>query len=63
MTALFEFPGWIDLFLIIAVLISLVVIARRWPFPWGHRQSCGYNLTGNISGVCPECGTAIEDVH
>ena len=20
--------------------------------------SCGYNLTGNVSGVCPECGTA-----
>ncbi len=20
---------------------------------------CGYNLTGNESGVCPECGTAI----
>jgi hypothetical protein len=20
-------------------------------------HSCGYNLTGNISGVCPECGT------
>ena len=23
----------------------------------GHCKSCGYNLTGNISGVCPECGT------
>jgi predicted RNA-binding Zn-ribbon protein involved in translation (DUF1610 family) len=22
--------------------------------------SCGYNLTGNTSGVCPECGTKIE---
>ncbi len=21
---------------------------------------CGYNLTGNVSGVCPECGTKIE---
>lgn len=21
---------------------------------------CGYNLTGNVSGRCPECGTAIE---
>lgn len=21
---------------------------------------CGYNLTGNVSGVCPECGTEIE---
>ena len=22
--------------------------------------ACGYNLTGNVSGVCPECGTAVE---
>ena len=22
-------------------------------------RSCGYNLTGNTSGVCPECGTAV----
>ena len=21
---------------------------------------CGYDLTGNMSGVCPECGTKIE---
>ena len=21
---------------------------------------CGYNLTGNESGVCPECGTAMQ---
>ena len=20
-------------------------------------RSCGYNLTGNVSGICPECGT------
>ncbi|HEY2584323.1 MAG TPA: hypothetical protein VGI81_01010 [Tepidisphaeraceae bacterium] len=23
-------------------------------------RACGYNLTGNVSGVCPECGTPIE---
>lgn len=22
--------------------------------------ACDYNLTGNLSGVCPECGTPIE---
>ncbi len=21
---------------------------------------CGYNLTGNVSGVCPECGAKVE---
>jgi hypothetical protein len=23
--------------------------------------TCGYDLTGNVSGVCPECGTAVEE--
>lgn len=32
---------------------------------WRRRQKglclrCGYNLTGNVSGICPECGTKIE---
>jgi hypothetical protein len=26
---------------------------------WPRCESCGYNLTGNTSGRCPECGTAI----
>ncbi len=25
-------------------------------YPTGHCQRCGYDLTGNISGRCPECG-------
>jgi len=24
----------------------------------GHCGHCGYDLTGNVSGVCPECGKA-----
>jgi hypothetical protein len=28
----------------------------------GCCRSCGYNLTGNVSGVCPECGKPIEKV-
>ena len=24
---------------------------------------CGYNLTGNTSGVCPECGTRIDELQ
>jgi DNA-directed RNA polymerase subunit RPC12/RpoP len=28
----------------------------RRPFPPGHCRKCGYNLTGNVSGRCPECG-------
>jgi hypothetical protein len=26
----------------------------------GVRCPCGYNLTGNVSGTCPECGTPLE---
>lgn len=27
-------------------------------------SACGYDLTGNVSGICPECGTPIpEDVR
>ena len=25
-----------------------------------HCRKCSYNLTGNISGICPECGTPID---
>ena len=27
--------------------------------PPGCCKECGYDLTGNVSGICPECGTAI----
>jgi len=46
----------------IALLIAyplLAVVAdrirRRRVLP-GHCTTCGYNLTGNTTGVCPECG-------
>jgi hypothetical protein len=38
-------------------------LLTRWctpvRIPPGHCQKCGYNLTGNVSGVCPECGEKI----
>jgi hypothetical protein len=27
--------------------------------PPGHCPNCGYDLTGNVSGVCPECGEKV----
>lgn len=27
--------------------------------PRGHCQRCGYDLTGNVSGRCPECGETL----
>lgn len=34
---------------------------RRWRrYRKGLCVNCGYNLTGNVSGICPECGTKVE---
>lgn len=35
----------------------------RRPIVPGHRRKCGYNLTGNASGICPECGQPIQYVR
>jgi hypothetical protein len=35
---------------------------RDRPTPRSHCRQCGYDLTGNESGVCPECGTRIHEV-
>lgn len=48
------------------LLVSLAILLwpRRKPSADDapHCHKCGYNLTGNISGICPECGTPIADV-
>jgi hypothetical protein len=45
------------------VILTTLTTWRFWrPFriaKQGHCQSCGYNLQGNESGKCPECGKAI----
>ena len=33
---------------------------RWWRYPPGHCQRCGYDLTGNTSGVCSECGNKVR---
>ena len=49
------------------VLRSLRVLSDgrlREPKPkhvLGRCLDCGYNLTGNVSGICPECGTPVPD--
>lgn len=35
---------------------ALLLIRHYRATPPGHCQSCGYDLTGNESGICPECG-------
>src|SRR6185503_18681661 len=34
------------------------MLGRRRAVPEPGRCVCGYDLTGNTSGVCPECGTS-----
>jgi hypothetical protein len=46
--------------------IRLIVLARRRREKRrmgaaGRCSSCSYDLTGNVSGVCPECGMAITN--
>jgi hypothetical protein len=55
-TLLLIIPLWIPFLL---TLISTVLLCHRdyraTPFS-GHCQECGYDLTGNTTGPCPECG-------
>lgn len=51
---------WWELCTLAALLAAVVIwfaLPRR--APRGCCRSCGYNLTANVSGVCPECGTII----
>ena len=46
-----------------ALMVTVAVWIRRRFYPIygiGLCQNCGYDLTGNVSGRCPECGTAVE---
>ncbi len=52
-------PLW-PVFLAAAVPTTLLWWRDR-RYPKGHCQTCGYDLTGNTSGVCPECGEKARD--
>ncbi len=51
-----------------AIPIILLVLPAIWLFKWSKRRnlpdnacpSCGYDLTGNETGQCPECGAYTE---
>jgi hypothetical protein len=53
----FILPLWIP-----AALAAIPTVLLWWRdrrFPHGFCQACGYDLTGNVSGRCPECGEPV----
>jgi hypothetical protein len=58
---LIRIPLWIPLVLMLAGTALLLWRTRSSP-PAGHCQTCGYDLTGNVSGRCPECGVQVHPV-
>jgi len=57
-TSLFIIAGVFGLFPALTFLRG--PLHRRRRRRCGLCVKCGYNLTGNTTGVCPECGTKIE---
>jgi hypothetical protein len=64
--SVYTLPGWGSgvVTLMFAAYPTIAFIRgplRRWRRSRGGLcLKCGYDLTGNVSGVCPECGTKIE---
>jgi len=52
-------PLWIPFLLVAFPTAFLFWRDRR--IPQGHCKKCRYDLTGNTTGVCPECGTKIDE--
>lgn len=56
-------PLWLP-FLVLAAYPTIALFrgpVRSWHRRrWGYCVECRYDLTGNVSGVCPECGTEFD---
>ena len=55
-----QFPVWIPCALLAVPTALLWYGDRRFRIRSGHCAKCGYDLTLNVSGKCPECGVRIE---
>lgn len=54
-----RFPNWFVVLVTGAYPAVVFTRYRRRPFARSGCRTCHYDLTGNESGVCPECGEAI----
>ena len=59
---LWQIPVWPFVMIFLGYPVS--VLAARSLHRWRRQHKglclkCGYNLTGNVTGVCPECGHEI----
>ncbi|MEM1011297.1 MAG: hypothetical protein AAGI46_03645 [Planctomycetota bacterium] len=67
-------PSWLDHGIALVLCLMTIVLVTVWALQTlarpritravrsrlaRHCDSCGYNLTGNASGVCPECGNKV----
>jgi hypothetical protein len=52
-------PLWVPLLISTSAAVLLWRSSRR--IPDDHCRKCGYDLTGNVSGRCPECGEVIPE--
>lgn len=73
----YPLPGnYMDVGLVVAAFSTAFLwfgvalgVLLRWrrirPYKWdAHPQcGCGYDLTGNVSGRCPECGKSLGALH
>jgi hypothetical protein len=55
-------PLWAP-FVLAALLTAVLFGLDRHRIPPHCCQGCGYDLTGNTSGVCPECGKRKANSH
>ncbi len=60
----FPFLPLVLLFALPSVISAILAWRRRIAMSrMGRCTACGYNLTANVSGVCPECGLAVAPNH
>jgi hypothetical protein len=57
---LYTMPLWVPS-LLFSVLSVILFRRDRRRSGAGHCFVCGYDLCGNVSGICPECGSPIPD--